>query len=146
MKLFSIRETPLDAEEARRAVAAPSAGGIDLFIGCVREESEGQAVSLLEYSAYESMAEKQMARIANELENEMEGVKLSVQHRVGQLKVGEIAVICAASAPHRHEAFVACRQLIDRIKAEVPIWKREYGPDGPYWVGWRDARCSGHHG
>jgi molybdopterin synthase catalytic subunit len=68
-----------------------------------------------------------------------------VLHRVGRLSVGDLAVVCAASAPHRDEAFRACRLLIDRIKERVPIWKCEHGPDGPYWVGFRDARCTGHH-
>ena len=66
-------------------------------------------------------------------------------HRVGELSVGDAAVACAASAPHREEAFRACRLLIDRIKSRVPIWKREHGPDGPYWVGWEDARCGHDH-
>ena len=60
------------------------------------------------------------------------------------VSVGDLAVVCAAGAPHRAEAFKACRALIDRIKHRVPIWKREHGPDGPYWVGWEDARCLGH--
>jgi len=66
-------------------------------------------------------------------------------HRIGALEVGDAAVICVAAAVHRGEAFTACRMLIDRIKAEVPVWKREHGPDGPYWVGWQDARCHGEH-
>ncbi len=75
---------------------------------------------------------------------------MSAVHRIGSLGIGDAAIICAASAPHRGEAFKACRELIDRIKARVPIWKREYGPDGAAWVGWVDARCSPdgheHHG
>lgn len=63
-------------------------------------------------------------------------------HRTGALAVGDIAVVCAASAPHRAEAFLACRALIDRVKERAPIWKREHGPDGAYWVGWQDARCA----
>ena len=73
-------------------------------------------------------------------------MRLSVLHRTGDLAVGDLAVVCAASAPHRGEAFAACRKLIDRIKARVPIWKREHGPDGAYWVGWQDARCEAEHG
>ncbi len=145
MKLFSIREEPLCVAEAQRAVSAGSVGGIDLFIGIVRDHNAGQPVTLLEYHAYNSMAEKEMARIAGAIALEIPGVRLSVQHRIGGLKVGDIAVICAASAPHRDEAFRACRLLIDRIKSQVPVWKREHGPDGPYWVGWEDARCFGHH-
>ena len=76
-------------------------------------------------------------------------MRLAVLHRTGALVVGDVAVVCAASAPHRGEAYAACRALIDRVKARVPIWKREHGPDGAYWVGWQDARCEapehGHH-
>ena len=87
-----------------------------------------------------------MGRIAEGIASEVPGVRLAVLHRVGRLVVGDVAVVCAASAPHRGEAFKACRLLIDRIKASVPIWKREHGPDGPYWIGWQDARCApGEH-
>lgn len=121
------------------------AGAVDLFVGVVRDNSEGRAVSKLEYQAYEAMAIREMDRICGEIEQEWPGVRVAVAHRVGLLVVGDIAVICAASAPHRSEAFTACRALIDRIKATVPIWKREFGPDGAVWVGWQDARCHGHH-
>jgi molybdopterin synthase catalytic subunit len=91
------------------------------------------------------MAEAEMGRIGREIEREIEGSRVAVVHRVGSLVVGELAVVCAASAPHRAEAFAACRALIDRIKARVPIWKREHGPDGAAWVGWVDARCGDEH-
>jgi molybdopterin synthase catalytic subunit len=84
-----------------------------------------------------------MTRIARELALEIPGVRLAMLHRTGTLSVGDVAVVCAASAPHRGEAYRACRALIDRVKARVPIWKREHGPDGAYWVGWQDARCGG---
>ena len=83
-----------------------------------------------------------MRRIVEEIEAEWAGVRLAVQHRTGALAVGDVAVVCAASAPHRGEAYAACRALIDRVKARVPIWKREHGPEGAYWVGWEDARCT----
>ena len=138
--LFAIREEPLSVEECVRAVAHPGAGGIDVFLGIVRNDSGGHSVTLLEYEAYGAMAEKEMARIGAEIELEIPGVRLSVLHRVGALGVGDLAVVCAASAPHRAEAFRACRLLIDRVKERVPVWKREHGQDGPYWVGWEDAR------
>lgn len=141
MSLFEIREDPISAEECVASVARGGAGGIDVFIGTVRDENDGRDVTLLEYEAYASMAEKEMQRIAEEIDQEISDVRLAVLHRVGQLRVGDIAVVCAASAPHRDEAFRACRLLIDRIKHRVPIWKREHGPAGPYWVGWQDARC-----
>ncbi len=117
------------------------AGGIATFLGVVRDTNEGRAVTLLEYEAYGTMAEAELARIVAEIQAEMPGVRVAAMHRVGALHVGDAAVVCAASAPHRGEAFAACRALIDRLKARLPIWKREHGPDGPYWVGWADARC-----
>lgn len=128
-------------DEVTSAVAHAGAGAIDVFVGVVRETSDGRFVSRLEYQAYASMAEAEMARIGAEIEREIDGTRVAVLHRVGSLGVGEVAVVCAASAPHRAEAFAACRALIDRIKARVPIWKREHGPDGSAWVGWVDARC-----
>ena len=152
MTLFQIRETEINVAEVVAAVTRAEAGGIAVFVGTVRSENEGHAVTLLEYQAYASMAAKEMARIAEEIQGEIGDVRLAVLHRVGALRVGDTAVVCAASTPHRAEAFSACRLLIDRIKARVPIWKREHGPSGPYWVGWEDARCSpgaggghGHH-
>lgn len=144
MSLFALRGEALSVDEVTRAVQHPSAGGTALFIGTVRDENDGQRVTLLEYEAYAGMAVKEMTAIGDEIAGEIPGARLAVLHRTGRLEVGDIAVICAASAPHRGEAFRACRLLIDRIKERVPIWKREHGPDGPYWVGFRDARCSGH--
>jgi molybdopterin synthase catalytic subunit len=153
MSLFEIRESELSVLELLQAVTRPEAGGVAVFVGTVRSENAGQPVTLLEYQAYASMAAKEMARIADEIATELGDVRLAAVHRVGSLRAGEAAVVCAASTAHRAEAFHACRLFIDRIKARVPIWKREHGPSGPYWVGWEDARCepgsdhSGHrHG
>lgn len=145
MSLFRVRESALEPSEAIAAVSAPDIGGIDVFLGAVRNHNDGRAVTRLEYHAYVSMAEKEMARIADEIAREIPGVRLAALHRIGALAVGDLAVVCAAGAAHRGEAFQACRALIDRIKHRVPIWKREHGPDGPYWVGWEDARCGGEH-
>lgn len=143
---FAIVEAPIDARALEALVAHASAGAVVSFVGAVRDHNEGRAVTLLEYEAYGSMASKEMTRIAEEIATELPGVRLAAHHRVGALRVGEAAIVCAASAPHRGEAFEACRRLIDRIKERVPIWKREHGPDGPYWVGWEDARCAPDHG
>ncbi len=136
-----IRSAVLSLDEAVAAVSHSSAGGIATFVGVVRDHNDGRAVTLLEYEAYGAMCEAELTRIEQEIAAEIEGVRLFVTHRVGALSVGDAAVVCAASASHRGEAFRACRELIDRIKARLPIWKREHGPDGPYWVGWEDARC-----
>jgi molybdopterin synthase catalytic subunit len=106
--------------------------------------NEGRAVTKLEYEAYGTMATSEIERIIAEIERELEGVRVAVHHRTGELAVGDVAVLCAASAPHRGAAFRACRLAIDRVKERVPIWKREHGPSGPYWVGWEDARCTDH--
>jgi len=130
MSLFEIRDSEIAVSEVVAAVSRAEAS-----------ENNGLAVSLLEYQAYASMASKEMARIAQEIALEIPNCRLAALHRTGSLKVGDVAVVCAASTPHRAEAFDACRLLIDRIKARVPVWKREHGPNGPYWVGWEDARC-----
>jgi molybdopterin synthase catalytic subunit len=86
------------------------------------------------------MAEREMRSIMSEIMQRLPGVDMACTHRTGALQVGDLAVICAAAAAHREPAFAACRQLIDSIKERVPIWKREHGPSGPYWVGWEDVR------
>jgi molybdopterin synthase catalytic subunit len=140
--VVDIRETPLSLDEVVKNVSRPGAGGIATFVGVVRDENDGRAVTRLDYSAYAVMAKREMQKIVDEIEREIEGARVSAIHRVGQLGVGDLAIVCAASAPHRGEAFRACRELIDRIKARVPVWKREWGPEGAAWVGWVDARCS----
>ena len=139
-RLLELREAPISLDECYAAVARPEAGGVALFVGTVRNQNQGQDVTRLEYQAYPGMAVKELVAIADEIERERPGTLLSCLHRTGTLAVGDIAVICAASAPHRGDAFAACRELIDRLKARVPIWKREHGHDGPYWIGWQDVR------
>lgn len=134
MSLAAIRSEALSIDEAYDAVAADAQGGVVIFVGRVRDHNQGQAITQLEYEAYASMAEKEMRRIMDVIEAEHPSVQLACTHRVGTLRVGDLAVVCAASAPHRAEAFDACRKLIDRVKETVPIWKREHGPEGPYWV------------
>lgn len=143
--MMEVRDAPLSVDEALASVRRPGAGGLAVFVGVVRDESAGRVVTKLEYSAYASMAKKEMERIGREIEAELDGVRVAAMHRVGLLEVGDAAVVCAASAPHRAEAFEACRALIDRIKERVPVWKREIGPDGVEWVGWEDARCGHVH-
>ncbi|MBI5536681.1 MAG: molybdenum cofactor biosynthesis protein MoaE [Deltaproteobacteria bacterium] len=134
--LIDVRNGVVGVDEVLQSVRHPGAGGVVLFIGTVRDNNDGRAVSALEYEAYESMARTEMRRIADEIASDQPQVRLSVVHRVGALQVGDIAIVCAASAPHREQAFDACRALIDRIKERVPVWKREHGPDGGSWVGW----------
>ncbi len=140
MTLIDVRDTALSIDECYAAVLADDKGGVCLFVGRVRDHNDGKPVEALQYEAYASMAKKEMLAIAQQIQSEIPDAELACLHRVGDLQVGDLAVVCAASAPHRDEAFRACRALIDRIKERVPIWKREHGPDGPYWVGWEDAR------
>lgn len=136
----AIRDEALSYDEVIALVRHPGAGALATFVGWVRDHNDGRAVEALEYSAYESMALREMAAIVVELEAEVPGVRLAAHHRVGALAIGDTAVICAASAPHRDEAFMAGRALIDRIKERVPIWKKERGPDGAVWIGSEEPR------
>ena len=140
-----MRDAPLSVDEAIAAVKHPGAGAVCVFLGAVRDVNDGRSVVKLEYEAYGTMAVAEMSRIVEEIEREIAGVRLAVTHRVGALAVGDLAVVCAASAPHRDEAYRACRALIDRVKARAPIWKLEHGPVGAYWVGLQDARCADDH-
>lgn len=140
MTRTGLRTAPLDLAEVVNLVQADDAGAVATFLGVVRNHSAGRPVTRLEYHVYDTMAETELAHIVDELEREFAGTRAACHHRVGSLEVGDAAVACAVSAPHREVAFVACRELIDRVKARVPIWKREHGPDGVAWVGWEDAR------
>jgi molybdopterin synthase catalytic subunit len=145
--LVDLRTQPISLDEAVAHVSHGGAGAVCVFLGVVRSVNEGRQVERLEYQAYASMARAELERIAGEVEAAEPGVRVAALHRTGSLVVGEVAVVCAASAPHRVEAFDATRRLIEGIKARVPIWKREHGPDGAAWVGWVDARCATHeHG
>ncbi|HUJ61361.1 MAG TPA: molybdenum cofactor biosynthesis protein MoaE [Kofleriaceae bacterium] len=131
--LLGDREPSLDRCVA--AVRGRGMGGIVTFAGIVRGESHGKPIAHLEYEAYKAMAEKHLAALCDEIEAEIAGVRLAVEHRIGRLEVGDIAVAIAAAAPHRAEAFAACRAMIDRLKERVPIWKKEVSTDGEQWVG-----------
>ena len=115
--------------------ARPSDGGVCVFLGVVRNENEGKPAVSIQYEVYGPMAETEMVRIARRIAEEWPQARLQMQHRAGSLGVGEVSVAVVATAPHRAEAFAACRAAIDRIKASVPIWKKEFHPDGSSdWV------------
>jgi molybdopterin converting factor subunit 1 len=109
-------------------------GGVVTFVGAVRNHARGRAVTRLEYEAYGTMAVRQMRVLVAEVEAAFPGTRVAVHHRVGILGIGDVAVVVAAGSAHRGEAFDACRRLIDRLKEDVPIWKKETGPDGTEWV------------
>lgn len=134
-RLAAIRETPLSVDEVLAAVGDPAYGGTTLFVGTVRDQDHGRAVVSLEYSAHPT-ALAELERVISEVADSAPGVALAALHRVGALAIGDIAVVVAAAAPHRGDAFVAARTLIDRIKSEVPLWKQQEFTDGEReWVG-----------
>lgn len=135
IRLAEIREEPLSVEEVRAAVSDPGAGAIALFAGTVRDQDGGQGVTRLSYSAHPS-ATTELRRVAEKVAAEFGVLALAAVHRVGDLDIGDLAVVVAVSCPHRGEAFEACRQLIDTLKHEVPIWKHQWLQDGSNeWVG-----------
>lgn len=131
-----VRDAPLSVDEALAAVSHPRAGAVALFVGTVREHDEGrEGVSVLEYSAHPD-AVTHLRRIALSVASAEQVHGVYAVHRTGALQVGDLAVVCAVSAEHRAEAFVGGRRLIEELKAEVPIWKRQEWNDGDHsWVG-----------
>ena len=125
----------LSLDRCLAAVRGPGMGGLVTFTGMVRVHNHGATIDHLEYEAYAPMALRVMTTLCDEIEAELEGAHLAVEHRVGRLEIGEVAVVIAATAPHRAEAFAACRAMIDRLKDRVPIWKKEFGTNGEQWVG-----------
>jgi molybdopterin synthase catalytic subunit len=117
------------------AETRPSDGALCLFVGVVRDNNDGRETTAIEYQAYGEMAEREMSRLAEALVRDFPAVKVVMRHRVGRLAVGDASVAIAAVSPHRAEAFAACRAAIDRLKTTVPIWKKEFHPDGTSdWV------------
>ncbi|MBS1778363.1 MAG: molybdenum cofactor biosynthesis protein MoaE [Bacteroidetes bacterium] len=131
---IQILDMPLDINACINWVMAPECGGIDVFIGTVRNHTKGKSVLRLEFEAYERMALKEMDKIAKEMLQCWPLHKIAMHHRVGILGVGEVPVVIAVSAAHRDAAFDACRYAIDTLKETVPIWKKEIFEDGEVWV------------
>jgi len=131
---IKIIDEPLNLSECVEKVMSPQAGGIDLFIGTVRDHTKGKKVVRLEFEAYEKMALSEMQKIADEMMKRWPLHKILIHHRVGVLQIGEVPVIIAVSASHRAAAFDACRFAIDTLKETVPIWKKEIFEDGEEWV------------
>ncbi len=135
VRLLAIRDTPLSLDEVFRAVGDDAAGGTALFVGTVRNHDGGADVDELGYSSHPS-AEAELRRVAEKVVADFPVRALAAVHRVGDLSVGDLAVVVAVSCPHRAEAFAACRRLIDDLKHEVPIWKHQRFSDGQEeWVG-----------
>ena len=135
VRLIAVRESELSVDEVRAAVADPAAGGIALFAGAVRDSDHDRGVSGLSYSAHPSAADE-LRRVAEVIAEKYPVIGIAAVHRVGDLAIGDLAVVLAVSCPHRAEAFNACRDLIDILKASVPIWKHQRFDDGTAeWVG-----------
>jgi molybdopterin synthase catalytic subunit len=132
--LFRVVDRPLSLAEVVEAVRAEGRGAVVTFQGDVRAETGGRRVVRLEYEAYREMAERKLAEIGEALERE-HGAAVAIVHRVGALEPGAAAVVVACAAPHRAPAFRACAEAIERLKREVPVWKREVFEDGSEWVG-----------
>ena len=133
--MLTLLHEAIDPAKLLKAVTRPDCGGVILFLGTVRDLTDGQATTALEYEAYAGMVEKELATIAAAARQRWPIGELAVVHRLGKLDIMDIAVAVAVSCPHRGDAFEACRFVIDELKQKVPIWKRDHTPDGAAaWV------------
>ena len=134
IRMAELRENELSVDEVLKAVADPAAGGIVLFTGVVRDHDHGRDVRQLSYSAHPTAAE-QLRQVCAEVAGAHDVTAIAAVHRVGDLAIGDLAVVVAVSCPHRAEAFIACRALIDQLKETVPVWKHQLFGDGESeWV------------
>lgn len=135
VRLVDVRDTALSLDEVFAAVRDPAAGGVALFVGTVRDHDGGRDVAALQYSAH-PRAVQQLREVAERIADQEDVVALAAVHRVGDLVIGDLAVVVAVSAAHRAEAFAAARRLIDELKAEVPVWKHQtFDAGDATWVG-----------
>lgn len=132
--MVEISPNKLELDQLIDAVTDPAAGGIDVFIGTTRDQTNGKVVQKLEFEAYVPMAIKELHKIIEQARVKWTLLKVGVAHRIGVVEIKEEAVIIAVSAPHRDAAFQACRFIIDELKKTVPIWKKEIFEDGEIWV------------
>jgi molybdopterin synthase catalytic subunit/molybdopterin converting factor small subunit len=132
---FLLSEQPLSLEAVVEEVASEEAGAVATFVGTTRVHSRGRTVTLLEYEAYEGMAEQVMSEIADELIARYDVCGIAIHHRIGRVGIGERSVVIAVSAPHRQDALAACKDAIDTLKERVPLWKKEVYVGGEEWIG-----------
>jgi molybdopterin synthase catalytic subunit len=132
---FRLTDAPIDVAAVLAEAADERAGAVATFLGTVRERSRGRDVVHLEYEAYEGMSEKVMAEIAESLRSKYDLCAVAITHRVGRVEIGETSVAVAVSAPHRQDALAACKEAIDTLKTEVPLWKKEVYEGGEEWIG-----------
>jgi molybdopterin synthase catalytic subunit len=139
----AIVDAPIDSAELTRRVKRDPNGAIVLFLGTVREQNEGRVVTGIDYSAYRSMAERELASIVQEAMLRTGSDDIAVEHRLGELRVGECSVAVAVAHPHRHRAFDGATYVVEELKRRVPIWKCEHYADGSRE--WVRATSSEHH-
>ena len=132
---FRLTEETIDLGAVVAEAADEGAGAVATFLGTVRNRSRDREVLHLEYEVYEGMAEKVMAQIADSLRAKYDLCAVAITHRVGRVDIGEASVAIAVSAPHREDALAACKEAIDTLKAEVPLWKKEVYEGGEEWIG-----------
>ena len=132
--IIQLTREPLNRDTLIGAVSHPGAGGIVVFEGVVRDNARGKQIRYLEYEVYPEMAEQQIRTIIAEAERSWGVERVAVAHRFGRLEIGEASVIIVVAAPHRAEAFDACRYIIDALKTTVPIWKKEVASNGEEWI------------
>ena len=132
---FRLTADPIDVGAVIAEVADGQAGAVATFLGTTRVRSRGRTVLYLEYEAYEGMAEKVMEEIASALRDRYEVCRIAITHRIGRVGIGETSVAIAVSAPHREHALAACKEAIDTLKVDVPLWKKEVYEGGEEWIG-----------
>jgi MoaE-MoaD fusion protein len=132
---FRLTSEPLSLDAAVDEVRSTRAGAIATFIGTTRLKSRGRMVLQLDYEAYEEMAEQVMAQIAADLKGRYDLCEIAIHHRTGRVEIGEASVVIAVSAPHRQDALAACKDAIDTLKEQVPLWKKEFYEGGEEWIG-----------
>ena len=133
--MYHLTRDPIDVADVVASVGDSTAGATATFVGVTRDHNQGRVVKFLEYEAYADMAEQEMARIGREAARRWSICRIAIVHRTGRVPIGQASVVIAVSAAHRAEAFAACRFAIDRLKASVPIWKKEHFEGGDVWIG-----------
>ncbi|AYB32434.1 molybdenum cofactor biosynthesis protein MoaE [Chryseolinea soli] len=137
--MIKITEKPIDIQKVIDTASCLGAGAVNVFVGTVRNQANGKNVVWLEYEAYETMAVGEIRKIIDDASHRWPLLGFAVSHRIGTLKPGEVAVVVAVSTPHRKDSFDACEYIIDNVKMNVPIWKKEVFEDGEEWISARPA-------
>ncbi len=138
MKNIITQQEPIQIDRLLEQGESPSDGADVLFIGKVRNHSRGKEVLYIDYEIYDSMAIKELNRIADETLAKWKVSRILIIHRYGKVNIGEPSIVIAVSSPHRDESYQGSRYIIDEIKKRVPIWKKEFYSDGSEWIGNRN--------